>query len=55
MIVMKRNLLDQWGRVCVYVLTAMTILFYSGAAAPQNPPNDPSAFQPMFELIKVLL
>jgi len=49
---MKRNLLDQWGRVCVYVLTASTILFYSGAAAPQNPPNDPSAFQPMFEYSK---
>ena len=49
---MKRNLLDQGGRVCVYLLTASTILFYSGAAAPQNPPNDPSAFQPMFEYSK---
>jgi len=52
MMVMKRTLLDQWGRVCVYLLTASTILFYSGAAAPQNPPNDPSAFQPMFEYSK---
>ena len=49
---MKRNSLDQWGRVCVYLLTASTILFYSGAALPQNPPNDPSAFQPMFEYSK---
>ena len=52
MTIMKRTLLDQWGRVCVYVLTAMTILFYCGTAAPQNPPNDPSAFQPMFEYSK---
>ncbi len=49
---MKRNSLDQWGLVCVYLLTASTILFYSGAALPQNPPNDPSAFQPMFEYSK---
>jgi len=49
---MKRNSLDQWGRVCVYLLTASTILFYSGAALPQNPPNDPSAYQPMFEYSK---
>jgi len=49
---MKRNLLDQWGRVCVYLLTAMTIVFYGGTGAPQNPPNDPSAFQPMFEYSK---
>lgn len=46
---MKRNLLDQWGRVCVSLLTALITLFYSMDAFPQNPPNDPSAIQAMFE------
>jgi len=46
---MKRTLLDQCGPVCAYLLTAMTTLFYSGAAAPQNPPNDPSASQAIIE------
>jgi len=49
---MKRYLLNRRGRIFVCFLSAMITLFYSGAAVPQNSPNDPSAFQPMFEYSK---
>ena len=46
---MKRNLLDQWGRVCVYLLTALTTLFYGVDAVPQTIPDDSNTVQAMFE------
>jgi len=46
---MKRYCLNRRWIVLVYFLSAMTTLYYSGVAVPQNSPNDPSAYQAMVE------
>jgi len=46
---MKRNILDQLGRLCVYLLTALTTLFYCAHGVSQNIPDDPSASKAIFE------